>query len=119
MENTEAREQLHDEHISPVPMAKQSHDSGGAHVRWVFGRHGVLYCCTAVNGMVLTVPNPTTMQELRHAFLIVAQCILTCSAFAADASSDMQYFRADAGVAHAATALPEDLNAAGALAWRI
>src|ERR1051326_1468287 len=59
------------------------------------------------------------MQKFRQAFLITVQCILGCSAIAGETSAGVQYFRSDAGVARSPGTLPEDLNAAGALVWRV
>jgi outer membrane protein assembly factor BamB len=60
------------------------------------------------------------MQRLCHSFFFAALCLFSRPARAGELSSaGIQYFRADAGVARSIGALPDDLNSAEALTWRV
>jgi outer membrane protein assembly factor BamB len=52
--------------------------------------------------------------------MVLTRCVIFFAAVACCASAvDVQYFRSDAGVARSATRLPDDLDAAEALRWRV
>lgn len=59
------------------------------------------------------------MPKFYRTFPVLGLCLTALAASGGDTPPSIKYFRADAGVSQSPGALPEDLNAAEALVWRV